>query len=132
MHLICLGVVRKLVWLWLCSPLELRRRLSAHQVAEISDNLISMKPFIPKEFARKPRSLSEWQRWKATEFRQLLLYTGPVVFASKLPDAVYHNFLLLSVDGASKILVVASMVYKQMTLVAAFSPKFYDACNKQL
>ena len=97
MHLICLGVVRRLVWLWLCSPLELNRRLSARQVAEISDNLVILKPFIPKEFARKPRPLSEWQRWKATEFRQLLLYTGPVVFASKLPDVVYHNFLLLSV-----------------------------------
>jgi len=34
------------------SPLELNHRLSAHQVAEISDNIIIMKPFIPKEYAR--------------------------------------------------------------------------------
>ena len=99
MHLICLGIglVQRLVWLWLCSPLELNHRLSAHQIAEISDNIISMKPFIPKEYAHKPRSLSEWQRWKATEFSQLLLYTGPIIcfFASKLPHAVYYNFLLL-------------------------------------
>jgi len=49
------------------------------------------------EFARKPRSLLEWQRWKATEFRQFLLYTGPVALLAKLPDVVYNNFMLLYV-----------------------------------
>ena len=37
------------------------------------------------------------QRWKATEFRQFLLYTGPVVLFGKLPDAAYKNFMLLFV-----------------------------------
>ena len=52
---------------------------------------------MPKEFVRKPRSLFEWQRWKATEFRQFLLYTGLVVLHEKLSDAVYKNFLRFSV-----------------------------------
>ncbi len=97
MHLICLGVVRRLIWLWLAGPLRTNCRLTADKVAEISDVLLNMKCYIPKEFARKSRSLCEWQRWKATEFRQLLLYTGPVAFAGKLSDVVYKNFLLLSV-----------------------------------
>lgn len=97
MHLICLGVVRRLVWLWLCGPLTLNCRMGAKTVQSISDELISVKTFIPTEFARKPRSLSEWQRWKATEYRQFLLYTGPIVLHGKLPDATYKNFLLLSV-----------------------------------
>lgn len=97
MHLICLGVVRRLVWLWLCGPLTLNCRMGAKMVQAISDALLTLKTFIPTEFARKPRSLSEWQRWKATEYRQFLLYTGPVVLHGKLPDAMYNNFLLLSV-----------------------------------
>ena len=50
-----------------------------------------------KYFARKPRPLLEAKMWKATEFRQFLLYTGPVVLLDKLKSALYQNFLLLSV-----------------------------------
>ena len=40
-----------------------------------------------------------FDRWKATEFCQLLLYTltGPVVLLGNLRDALYKNFLLLHV-----------------------------------
>lgn len=41
--------------------------------------------------------MNEWQRWKATEFRQFLLYTGPVVLLGKLSDVAYNNFMLFSV-----------------------------------
>lgn len=57
-----------------------------------------MSKYIPCEFARKPRSLSELDRWKATEFRQFLLYTGPVVLTDVLPTALYNNFLSLSIS----------------------------------
>ena len=36
-------------------------------------------------------------RWKATEFRQLFLFTGPLVLKDALPEVLYHNFLLLHV-----------------------------------
>ena len=52
---------------------------------------------LPKEFARKPRALREIDRWKATEFRQFLLYTGPAALINKLHQDVYKNFLLLHV-----------------------------------
>lgn len=45
--------------------------------------------------------------WKATEFRQFLLYTGPVVLHGKIPDFQYKNFLLLSV--AIRMLVSESL-----------------------
>lgn len=97
MHLICLGVVRRFIWLWLLGPVNMHCRLNAKRIADISDNLLRLRPYIPAEFARKPRSLCEWQRWKATEFRQFLLYTGPVVLVGKISDDVYNNFIVLSV-----------------------------------
>ncbi|KAJ8968802.1 hypothetical protein NQ314_002111 [Rhamnusium bicolor] len=68
----------------------------------ISELLISQSPNIPLEFNRKPRTLTEAKRWKATEFRQFLFYTGSVVLKNKLNTNRYLNFLTLHV--ASTIL----------------------------
>jgi hypothetical protein len=43
-----------------------------------SAKLLKIKYYIPREFSRLPRNLSDVDRFKATEFRQLLLYTGPI------------------------------------------------------
>ncbi|XP_028281085.1 uncharacterized protein LOC114448365 [Parambassis ranga] len=72
MHLVCLGVVRKLLDLWFTAG-PMSCRLSIRQMQQISRKLLGSKPFIPVEFARKPRGLLERLRWKATELRQFLL-----------------------------------------------------------
>lgn len=93
MHLACLGVTRKLLNIWLRGPLKFH--LSSNVVDKISQSLIQMRSYIPSEFARKPRSLRELDRWKATELRQFLLYTGPIVLAPHLDRNLYSNFMLL-------------------------------------
>lgn len=95
MHLACLGVTRKLINLWLAGPL--RCRLGPLSRKEISDKLLSLAPSMPCDFARKPRSISEYERWKATEFRTFLLYTGPVCLVGSLHEECYGNFMILSV-----------------------------------
>ncbi|PIK42768.1 hypothetical protein BSL78_20370 [Apostichopus japonicus] len=95
MHLVCLGVTRKLIMLWMKGPLK--TRLGPRVIDGMSTSLISLRSFIPCEFARKPRSMREYLRWKATEFRQFLLYTGPVILHSSLRSTLYKNFLLLFV-----------------------------------
>ncbi|XP_051787729.1 uncharacterized protein si:dkey-242h9.3 [Erpetoichthys calabaricus] len=107
MHLVCLGVMRRLLGLWIGSNGPLQCRVSASQVSLISDKLVALRGFIPNEFARKPRSLFERLRWKATELRQFLLYTGPVVLREILHSEVYQNFMLLSVG----IYILASPEY---------------------
>lgn len=95
MHLVCLGVTRRLISMWTNGPLQVR--LGSRVVSRLSKSLVNMKNSVPREFARKPRSLSHRDRYKATEFRQFLLYTGPVVLARAVPDAIYKNFMLLFV-----------------------------------
>jgi hypothetical protein len=94
MHLICLGVTRKLFNLWTCGPLL--TRLPAKNVRQISLYLHSISKSLPEEFARKPRSLRDLNRFKATEFRTLLLYTGPCALRGVLPTRQFEHFMLLS------------------------------------
>jgi hypothetical protein len=78
-----------------------------------------MSKDIPIEFAREPRSLSERARWKATEWRQLLLYTGPIVLKGIISRPMYDNFLLFSVAIsilADPVLSVSSADYAEELL----------------
>lgn len=95
MHLVYLGVVRRLLHRWIKGPRPVK--LSQLQVDNISEKLLTFQRHVPSEFSRKPRSLHEVERWKATEFRQFLLYTGVVALKSELDEALYNNFLCLSV-----------------------------------
>jgi len=96
MHLICLGVVRKLLYLWIKGPLT--TRLGAKLVRDLSAALVLLKEQVPVEFARKPRSVKDLDRWKATELRQFLIYTGPICLKGILNEQMYGNFMLLSVS----------------------------------
>ncbi len=95
MHLVCLGVVKRLITMWISGPLHVR--LGGRMISCISDKVNAMKDYLPREFLRKGRSLQEVERWKATEFRTFLLYTGPVVLRDLLTDCLYDNFMLLFV-----------------------------------
>lgn len=101
MHLVCLGVVRKLLKFWLGGHIRkdpsLASRLCARNVLLLSQNLLKHHNSIPIEFARKPRSVHEVDRWKATEYQQFLLYTGPVFLRDVLSEVVFNHFMLLSV-----------------------------------
>lgn len=95
MHLVCLGVTKKLLRAWVKGPIPYR--IPAKFVLQISNSLSELSSTCPKEFSRKPRSLRELDMWKATEFRSFLLYTGPVVLKNVLPTKQYKHFMLLSV-----------------------------------
>lgn len=81
MHLVYLGVMRKLFHLWLKGPLP--TRIGSQSKENISRKLEDMSKHMPREFIRKPRSLNELDRFKATEFRAFLLYTGLLCLQKK-------------------------------------------------
>jgi len=93
MHLVCLGVMKKLLHLWLKGHQILRLR--AIHIDELSKDLIMLKKYIPIEFARYPRGLNEVDRWKATEFRMFLLYFGPILLEKYLNKDYVKHFCAL-------------------------------------
>ena len=95
MHMVCLGVTKRILHYLKKGPRKCK--LSSQQFSQISDNLKALRGAMPSEFARQPRSLVELERWKATEFRQFLLYTGPVVLKNVVSKDIYQHFLCLSV-----------------------------------
>ncbi|KAK4877644.1 hypothetical protein RN001_010150 [Aquatica leii] len=101
MHLICLGVVKKLLLLWCCGKPS--TKLSFQKITAISALLTKLSPNVPREFNRKPRSLTEIKRWKATEFRQFLLYTNFIVLHAAVTILSQPRFLI-QVEYASELL----------------------------
>lgn len=96
MHLTCLGVIKKLINLWIYKgPLNVR--LPSFVITQLSTSLSSLSPFITCEFSRKPRSLNELCRFKSTESRQLLIYTGQIVFKNCLSDDCYKHFMTFNI-----------------------------------
>ncbi|XP_076660545.1 uncharacterized protein LOC143363900 [Halictus rubicundus] len=88
MHLCCLGVMKKLLRHW-C-----KTQLRKSDKNKLSKRMISSAKYVPSEFNRKPRPISELSRFKATEFRLFLLYLGPILLKQILPDNYYDHFLL--------------------------------------
>lgn len=96
MHLVCLGVMKRLLSLWIKGPLNCRQGPAF--VRRVNEKLTELRGYLPHEFLRKGRALCDVERWKAVEFRQFLLYTGPVILQGCLPTQFYEHFLLLFVS----------------------------------
>lgn len=104
MHLVCIGVMGKMLDMWVSG--NFRHRLSNTCITTISDSLRGIRTCIPVDFCRRPRSLRYLSSWKATEYRQFLLYTGPFVLKHLVSTDIYtslcshQNFMLTKFTSA--------------------------------
>lgn len=95
MHLICLGVMKRLLLFWFQTP---KKNLGRATKTKVSDALKNFSKFCPCDFARKPeKHLKYLSKWKATQYRQFLLYIGMVCLYKVVPNDIYQNFLKLCV-----------------------------------
>jgi hypothetical protein len=90
MHLVCLGVVKRMLHIFVHGRGNKVIKFSSIVINNISEALCNISAWVPSDFARKTRSLEELERWKATELRLFLLYVGPVILQNYLPE----NYLL--------------------------------------
>ena len=73
-------------------------KMSARNISVLNQRLCQIKQYIPNVFTRKTRSTTEIAYYKMTEVRQLLLYTGKVVFRGLMAtDAHYKHLLIYNV-----------------------------------
>lgn len=106
MHLVLLGVLKRVLTFLLKGPNLCR--ISRQQSNILSERLVSYNGKMPSNFNRQPRGLQDLCYWKATEYRQFLLYLGPVVLKGVIDAKVYEHFLALHVSMS--ILLNASAV----------------------
>ena len=70
-HLVCLGVCKKLCFFYFTSVSQYPRlpyKLSLNQMSRVSEIMTNFSKYIPIEFHRKIRPLSELCHYKATEY----------------------------------------------------------------
>lgn len=94
MHLGPLGVMKRLLLDYWTSK-NLKIKMSQKHKTELSRRLEYIRPCIPVDFQRKPRTLHFLAKWKATEFMIFLLYYGPIILKGLISDVQYKHFLLL-------------------------------------
>ncbi|ODM88320.1 Autophagy-related protein 2 A [Orchesella cincta] len=82
----------------------------------VTRKLITLKRYIPEKFARKPRPLKELKNYKATEYRQLFLYTELVVLKDIVSDEENNMFLYLHCDlgNTQAVLTRLQLIIKQL------------------
>ena len=95
MHLVCLGVVKRLTLFWKEGPRG-PHRLPAVQLSQTSNKMEEMTGPFPSKFVRQQHGFDEVKRWKATELEQFLLYSGCVALKDILTHEYYKHFLMLS------------------------------------
>jgi len=89
--------MKTLILFWTGKKGNNRLKLKDHNIKSISKIMKIFRKYISEEFCRLPRTIEDVDNWKATEFRQFLLYTGPVALKGKLPQIQYKHFLCLHI-----------------------------------
>lgn len=109
MHLACLGVMKRLLLFWTKGNVSIR--MSKTDLNIMSQHLRHIRKYMNSDdFCRLPRSLDEIERWKASEFRQFLLYTGPIVAKNRIKHSQYIHFL--SLHCAFRILCTPDLCFE--------------------
>lgn len=89
MHVVHLGVMKKLVSFWI-------KLLNKEQLKTINTRIEIAEKCRPSEIHRHIRNICEVNQFKASEFRTFLLFTGPYLMKDILEARFYKHFLLLN------------------------------------
>jgi len=91
MHAVCSGIVRMMLMVWITTAVFLKDK------AMVSSRLKLANTFCPVEFQRWPDVIEKVRRWKASQFRVFVLYTGVFVLKGILTKRCFQHFCSLVV-----------------------------------
>ena len=97
MHSVLLGVVRQFVFLWCDSTNSDKPFYLGRSLNKVDDALLNAKP--PSNIKRLPRSILSRRYWKASEWRNFLLFYSSIFLRFLLPKdyARHWNLLVYSI-----------------------------------
>lgn len=127
MYLVYIDVMKKLLQAWIQGKFSRETKLSGRAITVINKRILSLQKYYPSDFARRPRCLELYSKYKATELRQFLLYIGPAILHDLLYDRVYKHFLFL--HTAIRILASTSPSKKYLRFAERVLEKFVLQCQ---
>lgn len=92
MHSVLLGVVRSMMTIWIDSSYHQSLWYIGNRTSDVNKRLLSIRPL--NEITRTPRSLNTRKYWKASEYRNWLLWYSLPVLQGILP-AAFHVALCI-------------------------------------
>jgi len=113
MHCVCIGVMKKILTFWIGGVKKHTLALPKNLILILDKKINILGQYIPHEFQKAPNEnskkhpLHDASRLKASELRQIFLYTGMVIFPDILSKEIYENFMKLCV--AIRILSTANI-----------------------
>lgn len=136
MHNIALGVMRLLLDLWMgCHRLSNKSKslkpMTKKNRDKLDKRLLSLQP--PEYITRKPRSVQERGFYKASEYRNLLLYFLPYALRGLLDESKVKHFQLLS--AATYILLQSELNENEINqageMLTTFADRFEEIYGKE-
>ena len=123
MHCVLEGVTKRLLTTWIET-----RALGCYigrRLKQIDEQLLKQRP--PHDFSRAPRSIRKHRNyWKASEFRNFLLYYSLPLLIDALPPLYFHHFGLLVC--AMHILLQSEISDSLIHAAQSMLDDFYSLC----
>ena len=131
MHGICGGVTKSLLKLWFTSTHKREKYSFFNQRQKVSDLLKNIKPTI--NITRVPRGLDDLAFWKASEFRNFLLYWSIPVLRSVLDEVYLMHYILLvrSIYLLSKASITEDDLHTAQLCIDEFLKQFQHLYSLQ-
>lgn len=122
-HTVCVGVMQRLWSMWTTGQLDYR--INRASLKQIDEQIIEMGQNLPVEFRSPPKTLDEMDLWSPYDWRQFLMYFGPVVLESVLPAKYYIHFICLHL--AVRIMVNRNVFNTYNSFIVGFLLKRFVA-----
>ena len=131
MHLVYIGVVKRLLKRWISSPkCNKGPQLGSHALGLLASAVASVPSHIPREFSRKLQyGISKLSTWKATEYRLFLLYVAPVILKNREIVSKQHYENVINLSVAIRILSTDNQE-DNIDFVAKILKNFIQNCIK--
>lgn len=121
LHLLELGVMKRLLTGWRDGTLGYAGKLPGFKIQKLSDSVVNIH--LPKEIHRQMRGLDCLAFWKGTEWRSFLNYVGIVVLKDVIDEKLYNHFLLLFIA----VRICSSEYFKKwLSLAQTLFEKFIE------